>query len=373
MARPRRTSAHAVRIAVLAAALLVALTACHGHGHGHGNGHGWSTLLHRLHHPTDADHPAGADAEVNTRPTDVTPSPRATCPSQPTVQVKTAGQLVDALDAAAPGEVIQVADGEYDGNFVASAEADPEHPIYLCGGPDAVLKGDGPKGGYVLHLDGATGWRVLGLTISDGQKGVMVDGGQNNVLQNLVVEHIGDEGIHLRTHSSDNLVLDNQVHDTGLRNPKFGEGIYVGSAESNWCEYTDCEPDRSDRNVVEGNTIEAVTSEAVDIKEGTLDGVLFGNTFDGADIHGKPDSWVDVKGNDWLIVGNHGTTSPNDGFQVHEILDGWGTGNVFAQNTAQVDGPGFGFSIHGDEDGNSVRCDNQVTDADAGFANVDCR
>src|SRR5690606_741879 len=102
-----------------------------------------------------------------------------------------------------------------------------------------------------------------GLTIADGQKGVMVDGGQHNVLQGLTVEQIGDEGIHLRSHSSDNLVLDNVVRETGLRKPKFGEGIYVGSAESNWCEYTGCAPDRSDRNVVEGNTIESVPSEAV--------------------------------------------------------------------------------------------------------------
>src|SRR5699024_11419784 len=48
------------------------------------------------------------------------------------------------------------------------------------------------------------------------------------------------------------------------------------------------------------------------------------------------DSWVDVKGNDWLIEGNTGTASPVDGFQTHEILDGWGTGNVFRGNTADM-------------------------------------
>jgi len=132
---------------------------------------------------------------------------------------------------------------------VATAEATANRPIVLCATPDAVLAGEGPEEiGYVLHLDGADHWRVVGLTVRDGRKGVMVDGGVGNVLQGLTVTSIGDEGIHLRSDSTDNLVIDNVVSDTGIRRDKFGEGIYVGTAQSNWCEYTDCEPDRSDRN-----------------------------------------------------------------------------------------------------------------------------
>jgi len=85
------------------------------------------------------------------------------------------------------------------------------------------------------------------------------------------------------------------------------------------------------------------------------------------------DSWVDVKGNDWTIVANTGVNAPTDGFQVHEIVEGWGVGNVFEANTADVNGPGFGFMLHGQQEANTVRCDNQVSGADAGMANVDCR
>ena len=102
------------------------------------------------------------------------------------------------------------------------------------------------------------------------------------------------------------------------------------------------EPDRSDRNVIEGNDIAGTTAEAVDIKEGTSDGVLRGNTFDGSAMD-EADSWVDVKGNGWLIEGNTGTAAPEDGFQTHQILDGWGTGNVFRHNTAKMSGSGVGF------------------------------
>jgi len=67
------------------------------------------------------------------------------------------------------------------------------------------------------------------------------------------------DSAELDTNSSDNVVRGLTVRQTGLRRAKFGEGIYVGSAESNWCGLTDCGPDRSDRNVVEENTISATT------------------------------------------------------------------------------------------------------------------
>ena len=74
----------------------------------------------------------------------------------------------------------------------------------------------------------------MGFTVRNGQKGVMLDGSSNSILQQLTVEDIGDEGIHLRAGSSDNQVLDNTVRRTGLRKQQYGEGIYVGTAKSNW-------------------------------------------------------------------------------------------------------------------------------------------
>ena len=56
---------------------------------------------------------------------------------------------------------------------------------------------------------------------------------------------------------------------------------------------------------------------------------------------------------------------------MHEILDGWGTGNVCVGNVARVDGPGHGFATT-NTTGNIVRCGNEVSGAAAGFADVDC-
>lgn len=291
--------------------------------------------------------------------------------SKPTAEVSTAAQLTDALSDASPGDVIVMAAGTYSGSFVASVSGTKDALITLCGPQDAVLDGGDVKGDYVFHLDGAQYWHLVGFSVTNGQKGVMADGTVGSTIENLTVFHIGDEAIHLRKHSTDNRVVGNDISDTGLRRDKFGEGVYIGSADSNWCTITDCEPDKSDRNLVEGNYIHGTTSEAVDIKEGTTGGILRGNTFDGSAIIAA-DSWVDVKGNEWLIEGNTGTDSPLDGFQTHEIgKGGWGTRNVFRGNVANVNGPGFGFSLTPERD-NRVACDNTVSAAGEGFSNVSC-
>lgn len=291
------------------------------------------------------------------------------CPAA-TVTVSSADDLTRALAAARPGDSIRLADGTYAGKFVASTSGTQAAPIFLCGGPGAVLDAGGTESGYGFHLDGAGWWRLVGFTVQNAQKGVIADRSSHSVIQGLTVRDIGDEGIHLRSSSSDNLVAGNTVRDTGKRRDKFGEGIYIGSATSNWDKYSDGGPDRSDRNVIRGNSISGTTAESVDIKEGTSSGVLVGNVFDGSALTEEGgDSWVDVKGNSWLIQGNRGAHSKVDGFQTHNVSDGWGTGNVFRGNTATAVGD-YGIALK-PVLGNKIACDNKASGG-KGLSNVDC-
>lgn len=288
-----------------------------------------------------------------------------------TTEVASADELTSALIDAAPGDLIMLAPGTYQGNFVASTSGTVDEPITLCGGSDSVLDGGDPMDGYVLHLDGAQYWNLLGFSVTNGQKGVMADGTVGSTFRGLTVSTIGDEAIHLRRFSTDNLVLDNTVFDTGLRKPKFGEGVYIGTAESNWCEISGCLPDRSDRNTVTGNTFSQTTAEGVDVKEGTSNGIVSKNTFDGSSLR-EADSWVDIKGNGWVVDSNLGTNSLRDGFQTHEIIEGWGKDNIFRNNSAAVNGPGFGYSLT-PELTNRVECSNTATGAAEGVSNVACQ
>lgn len=307
----------------------------------------------------DGTDPAAADAtplpDWMSEPVAEAPA----CPA-PTVTVDSADALQAALDAAEPGHVIGLADGVYVGEFVARASGTADRPVALCGGRGAVLDGDGTKGGYAFHLDGAQHWVLDGFTVRNAQKGVMADGTTGTTISRLRLHHIGDEAVHLRAGSTDNLVTGNAISDTGLRKPKFGEGVYVGTAESNFCDVSGCEPDPSHRNRVVANAVWATTSEAVDVKEGTEDGLVARNQFDGAGLAGDADSWVDVKGRGWTVEDNTGRHTPADGFQTHEIIDGWGTDNVFRANRGELDSPdGFLVAPRPARD-NVVACSNTL-------------
>ena len=276
--------------------------------------------------------------------------------------VQDATSLRRALKTAKPSDVIRMADGVYPGEFTIRRSGTRRGPIFLCGSRNAVLDGE-DEAVYVLHVNGADWWRLVGFTVRDGKKGVVADRADHDVLSGLLVTGTGEEAIHLRTFSSDNQVVGNNVRGTGLRQPRFGEGIYVGSAHSNWCRYTGCDPDRSDRNAVVGNEIAGTSSESIDIKEGTTGGVIAENHLSGAGMT-DADSWIDVKGNGWLVERNTGRDSPEDGIQTHVVYEGWGRRNVFRANRLVVNGPGYGIYIDEEERSeNVVRCDNVVVGA----------
>jgi hypothetical protein len=284
---------------------------------------------------------------------------KVTCP-RPTKTVSSAKDLQAALASAQPGDVIRIAPGTYEGKFVAQNSGTKDKPIFVCGDATSILDGGGVKKGYAFHLDKASYWRLVGFTVRNSQKGVMADTTEGSIIQGLTVHDIGDEAIHLRNFSSGNIVQYCKIYNTGLRRAKFGEGVYLGTAQSNWKSITGGRMDRSDNNIVRGNVIRA-TAEAVDIKEGTTGGRILDNVFDGSALGGDKhnDSWVDVKGNNYLIEGNKGTKTLADGYQTHDIVKGWGTGNVFRGNTIDLGG-GNGVGINDTVGGNTIGCDNKM-------------
>ena len=147
-------------------------------------------------------------------------------------------------------------------------------------------------------------------------KGIFVEKGHFNILTNLYVHHIYQEAIHIRLNSCDNIVQNSFISHTGLIDPGYGEGVYIGSAVNHW---VDNKPDLSHRNKVLNNHFGPnITAESIDIKEGTKNGVIRGNTFNGTGMAGVNygDSWIDVKGQGYEISYNAGTYSLLDGIQV---------------------------------------------------------
>ncbi|THC48889.1 right-handed parallel beta-helix repeat-containing protein [Streptomyces sp. A1499] len=247
-----------------------------------------------------------------------------------TIEVSTAAQLKAALTGASPGDTIHLAEGSYSGNFTTSVAASAGSRITLTGSSKAVLKAGG---GYGLHLNGAAYWTVKGITVTGGQKGIMIDSARGVVVDGVTVHGLDMEGVHFRKSSRDGVIRNSRVYDTGNDGRGMGEGVYVGTANTL--------SDKSDNVRILGNTIgPGVGGEAVDIKEGTTGGTVSGNTFDGEGLTGVhyDDSWIDVKGNGYVIENNTGKNTTNNGYETHSQQPGWGCGTVFRGNRSTLTG-----------------------------------
>ncbi|MCT9002592.1 right-handed parallel beta-helix repeat-containing protein [Microbacterium memoriense] len=285
----------------------------------------------------------------------------------------TAEELQRALDDAEAGDVLALSRATYLGNFTITTSGTDTAPVTVCGLGGAVIDGGDLDRGYVLHVDGASNWVLTDFAVRGGAKGIMLDRARGNVLRNLEVTDTGHEGIHLRTESTDNLIVDTIVRNTGLVDAELGEGIYIGSAESNWCTHTACDPDSSDRNTIRRVTIESTRAEAIDVKEGTKGGTIESSHLGiGADT--VADSVVDIKGDDWTVTANVIAAPAAAGIRVYSIA-GWGARNTLRSNEFDLAADALAVEIVGEARNldNRVSCTNVTTSGSTALTNVACR
>lgn len=313
-------------------------------------------------------------------PVVVVPEPDVDLPeSVSDIKVKTASELSSALDKAVAGDVIRLADGTYSGKFKIQRSGTKASPIQIIGSGKAIIDAGSMSTGYGLEVTGSN-LIISGLQVRNAKKGIVLDSVQNTILENLKVYNTGEEGVHYRTHSQNNIIRNSEVYDIGLKNASYGEGIYIGSAESNWCTYTNCEIDRSNNNLVLNNKIYRTTAEPMDIKEGTTGNIIQGNTMDGSKIAGanSADSFMDIKGNETQILDNtFMMMAPNSkvvaGLQTHARVAGWGNKTIFKGNKISVDAKGYGIEIDSKTSGSVVSCDNLSTGPKLGMTNIACK
>jgi hypothetical protein len=277
-----------------------------------------------------------------------------------TWNVTDAAGLKTALAGVAPGDTIHLADGSYADQFVATTPGTASKPITLTGGPKAVITDplfqtsgtDCPSGltGYGLWLNGAPYWNLTGFTVGGGKKGIVLDASPHVTIDSVTVHDVGYEGVHFRKGSDHGILRNSTVYDTGQEEPGYGEGVYLGSANSNWaCYATSGGVDASDFVQVLNNHIgPGVAAESIDVKEGTHDGLISGNVMDGSgqsNVH-DADSDIDVKGDHYTISGNTLTHPVLDAIQVHNVYAGDGCGNIFQGNRLTVDAAaGYGINV----------------------------
>ena len=257
-------------------------------------------------------------------------------------------ELIAALADAKAGDTILLREGVYENDkwtgkwaaFFAEADGtaeapitirseDPAHPATLCG-VDQSNK-------IVLWITGDY-WRVENLRCCEAQKGIVLDQSCYSIISGCEVYNIGSEGIHLRDDSAYCLIEDCNIHDTGTVTPKYGEGIYIGSAIGTEGYGFECH-----YNTVRRCEISRVAAECVDIKEFTYGTLVEDCTFDGSCISGEngANSFIEIKGNDVIIRHNTGYRNGCEqqlyGFDLYAPEPEWGQNAKIYENTLYLD------------------------------------
>ena len=270
--------------------------------------------------PTTLEPASPADPELEPSTGEQQPEGQVEPGNDSVVRVNDVASLRAALSSAEPGHRIVLAPGSYiapDHQSVdyagdqrsayfhsmhagtASApivleSADPTNKAELIG-----LHTDDAS--YVLWIRGEH-WDVRNVVLRQGGKGLMLDEASHSHIDGVEVYDVRDEGIHLRSGTSDAIVENCVVDGTGKGKPGFGEGIYVGSDNGQWDSYERA----CDRNVIRGCTIRDVAAEAIDVKEGTTGTIIEDCTMYGGSISGEnfADSFVDLKGDAGRVLSN---------------------------------------------------------------------
>ncbi|PPH44534.1 hypothetical protein C5D09_13155 [Rathayibacter sp. AY1C9] len=256
------------------------------------------------------------------------------CPAA-TKTVSTSAQLVTALTNPSSGDVIRLADSVYTGKFALRGTAAQPGSIWICGSPNAVLTSGSTSSGTALILNTVSDVHLVGFSVRSSFQGIQVLASKGVQMAGLTVSEIGYEAVHFRSQTTDSLIVGSTIRRTGLVSAKYGEGVYVGTSDRNWCEYNSCNPDRTARIAVVDNAISDTGAEPIEAKEGTLDGDIIGNTvLGGSRLASDVVSLILVSGNSWLAAGNSAAGTTTYGYQVITRADGSGNDNTISGNLA---------------------------------------
>lgn len=329
------------------------------------------------------------------------------------VNVSTTTELTSATLNAKAGDTIWVASGKYElpssncqndkfvnetgrdcGRIWLGADGTKNNPIVLAGSDPAnppEIYGTAVNSNYGIHVTG--NYVVLkNLKIHTFSKGVVFDNSVGALMEDCEVYHTGTELVHVRDSSQQVTLNRNFIHGSGFDVAQYGEGIYVGTYYKGWAS-----SQQSDKNAgfwgesasqhrysgydwrvndtkITCNIVKATTAENIDVKEGTVRGVVQGNMFigDSTNYDGQvdhDDANIDMKGASWTVTGNYFYNSLKQGlpyynshfrYYVEEVVmpaDGNKSGSNVGKYESFVNYP-----VTADKYAQNGWCDNSGTD-----------
>ncbi len=329
------------------------------------------------------------------------------------VNVSTTTELTSATLNAKAGDTIWVAPGKYElpssncqndkfvnetgrdcGRIWLGADGTKNNPIVLAGS-DPVnppeIYGTAVNSNYGIHVTG--NYVVLkNLKIHTFSKGVVFDNSVGALMEDCEVYHTGTELVHVRDSSQQVTLNRNFIHGSGYEIAKYGEGIYVGTYNTGWASSQQADRDagfwgtdasqhrysgydwRVNDTKITCNIVSGTTAENIDVKEGTVRGIVQGNMFigDSSNYNGQvdyDDANIDMKGASWTVTDNYFYNSLKQGlpyynshfrYYVEEVVMP-SNGNKAGSNIGKYE-TAVGYPVTADKYAQKGWCDDSGTD-----------
>lgn len=211
--------------------------------------------------------------------------------------------LKTAMSAAVAGDIIYFT-GTHTGNMKTAAHGTATSPI-IVRGINATVQTTSQSTGYgveVVH----NYWRFDDFTINYAKKGFYCFNADYGVATRIDVTNVGQEAFKFRRYTNYWEVVNCSVDGTGQTAGDYGEGFYVGDAQSNW--ESSSKPDTSGYITFRDCYVVNTTNDAYDLKEGAHHVKYIGCIADFSGIepiggHARGDSGFYLRGDDIQLIG----------------------------------------------------------------------
>lgn len=211
--------------------------------------------------------------------------------------------LKTAMQNAVAGDILYFT-GTHTGNMKTSAHGTASAPI-IVRGINATVQTASQSTGYGVDVRHDY-WRFDDFTINYAMKGFYCLNADHGVATRIDITNIGQEAFKFRRYTNHWEVVACSVDGTGQTAGDYGEGFYVGDAQSNWESSTT--PDTSGHITFRDCHTLNTTNDGYDVKEGAHHVKFIGCTADFSGIepvggHARGDSGFYLRGDNLQLIG----------------------------------------------------------------------
>lgn len=181
------------------------------------------------------------------------------------VVVNPGEDLNSIINSAKGGDTILVKPGTYAQVSLSGKNFSEQKPLIVRadGSGTVIIKGDTIRKASALEINKCSYIIFEGLKFTNAMWGIYVKNSEHILIRNNEIYDTGQEGCHVGRSSKYVDIIGNKIHNTGLFNSKWAEGVYVGSGSYGGSNF----PDNCEYIWIEGNHIyETGNAEGINVK-----------------------------------------------------------------------------------------------------------